>query len=180
MSNRILKEYGENGLASQTDPKILEKDFGIPLVKACQIVACFELGRRFFQKNKNGLVTVRTAKQAFEYFKQMGFLPKEQFRGIYLDSRYRVIHDEIISVGSLTANIVHPREVFKPAIEHLAVAIVVAHNHPSGSLKPTSSDIELTKQLAKAGNILGIELLDHLIVAKNKFASILVNDTPFN
>jgi DNA repair protein RadC len=175
MSSRILKEYGENGLVSRTDPKSLEEDFGIPLVKACQIVACFELGRRFFQKNRDGLATVRTAKEAFEYFKSMGALTKEQFRGIYLDIHYRVIHDEVISMGTLTANIVHPREVFRPAIEHSAAAIIVAHNHPSGSLEPTSSDIELTRQLAKAGAILGIEVLDHLIIGQDKFAIININ-----
>jgi DNA repair protein RadC len=172
MSNRILKEYGENGLAAQTDPKVLEKNFDIPLVKSCQIAACFELGRRFFKKSKAGVIVIRTARQAFEYLKAMGDLPKEQFRGIYLDSRYRVIRDEIISVGSLTASIVHPREVFKPAIDCLAMAMVAAHNHPSGSLTPTAADIELTRQLGAAGKILGIDLLDHLIITKNKYVSI--------
>lgn len=72
----------------------------------------------------------------------------------------------------MTANIVHPREVFKPAIEHGAVALIIAHNHPSGSTKPTQSDIDITEQLIKAGKILGIDLLDHIIIAKNKFASV--------
>jgi len=155
MSRRILKEYGESGLAGQTDPKAIERDFGIPLGKACQIAAAFELGRRFFQKRLNGIITIRTVRQAFEYLKGMGDLQKEQFRGIYLDSRFRIVHDEIISVGSLTAGIVHPREVFKPALSHLAVAVIVAHNHPSGLLKPTVSDIELTERLAAAGKAFG-------------------------
>jgi DNA repair protein RadC len=172
MSGRILKEYGANGLAAQTDPKILEKKFGIPRVKACQIVACFELGRRFFKNTKNSAIAIRSARQAFEYLRPMAGLPKEQFRGIYLDSRYHVIRDEIISVGSLTASIVHPREVFKPAIDSLAVAVIVAHNHPSGSAAPTSSDIELTGRLVSAGKILGIDLIDHLIILKNKYVSI--------
>lgn len=175
MSNRILKEYGEKSLVSQTNPKFLEREFSIPQVKACQIVACFELGRRYFQKQSNGSATVHTAKQAYEYFKDMRELPKEQFRAIYLNSHYRVVHDEVISIGTLTASIVHPREVFKPAIERLAVALIVAHNHPSGSIKPTQADIELSRQLHEAGKILGIELLDHLVIAGNKFASIALN-----
>ena len=105
----------------------------------------------------------------------MGDLSKEHLRGVYLNSHYRVIHDEVISVGSLTANIVHPREVFRPAIEHAAAAFIIAHNHPSGNIKPTISDIEITDQLIKSGKILGIELLDHVIIGKNKYFSIPAN-----
>ena len=116
---------------------------------------------------------VRTAKQAFEYMKSLGTSQKEQLRGLYLNSRYQVIHDEVISVGSLTSNIVHPREVFQPAIERGAVAIIIAHNHPSGRLEPTSADISVTEQLLVAGEVLGIELLDHLVITSGKFLSIM-------
>ncbi len=172
MSGRLLKEYGEKTLLNQINPKALQKDLDIPIVKACQIVACFELGRRFFKENRNGQVVIRTARQAFDYLKDMRNLPKEQLRGIYLNSHYKVIRDEVISIGSLTANIVHPREVFKPALEVSAAAVIIAHNHPSGSVKPTQSDIEITRQLAEAGNILGIDLLDHIIIAGNRFISV--------
>ncbi|MBU0648308.1 hypothetical protein KJ855_03965, partial [Patescibacteria group bacterium] len=83
-----------------------------------------------------------------------------------------LIHDEVISVGTLTANIIHPREVFKPAIGYSAAAVIIAHNHPSGSTKPTASDTEITEQLEEAGNILGIDLLDHLIIAGNRFGRV--------
>lgn len=177
MSSRILKEYGEKNIVNQINPKTLEKEFNIPLTKACQIVACFELGKRFFKEKPGRQIVIRTAKQAYNYLKDMRDLPKEQLRGLYLNSRYRLIHDEVISVGSLTANIVHPREVFRPALEYSAVAIIIAHNHPSGSAKPTKVDIEITKQLVEAGKILGLDLLDHIIIAKNKFISIPVNYT---
>ncbi len=172
MSSRLLKEYGEKTLINQRDPKIISKELDIPIVKACQIVACFELGRRFYEKKSNGSVVVKSAKQAFEYLKDMRALPKEHFRGLYLNSQYKIVHDEVISIGSLTSSIVHPREVFKPALEYSAVAIIVAHNHPSGALKITEADLEVTQKLAEAGQILGIDLLDHLIIAKNKFVSI--------
>jgi len=175
MSSRILKEYGEKNIVNQTNPRVLEKELDIPLVKACQIVACFELGRRFFKQGTGRQITVRTAKQAYNYLRDMHDLPKEQLRGLYLNSRYRLIHDEVISVGSLTANIVHPREVFRPALEYSAAAVILAHNHPSGSIKPTQMDIEVTKQLVKAGKILGVDLLDHIIITKNKFISIPVD-----
>jgi DNA repair protein RadC len=103
----------------------------------------------------------------------MGHLQKEQLRGIYLNSRYEVVHEEIISVGSLTANIVHPREVFQPALEYSAVAVIVAHNHPSGSLEPTEDDMLATEQLSAAGKVLGIDLLDHLVIAGDTYTSLV-------
>lgn len=173
MANRLLREYGEKGIAYQRDPAIIEKDLKIPSTKACQIVACFELGRRFYQKKPGSLITIRTAKQAFTYLKDMGNLNKEQFRGLYLNSHYQLVHDEVISIGTLNASLVAPREVFRPALEYSAAAIIIAHNHPSGSLKATKADVEITNKLIEAGNIMDIEVLDHIIIGKNKFASVL-------
>lgn len=173
MSNRLLREYGEKGVAYQKDPELIEKDLKIPLAKACQIVACFELGRRFYQKKPGGLITIRTAAQAFNYLKDMNDLKKEQFRGLYLNTHYQLIHDEVISLGTLEATIVQAREVFRPALEYSAAAVVIAHNHPSGILKATRADVEVTNKLIEAGNILGIEVLDHLIIGQNKFVSII-------
>lgn len=174
MAKRVVKEYGEKNIATQTNAEAFAKEMDIPLTKACQIVACFELGKRFYSKKPGRRITLRTAKQVHAYLKDMQDLPKEQLRGLYLNSRYQLIHDEVISVGSLTANIVHPREVFKPALECSAVAVIIAHNHPSGSTKPSTSDIETTKQLVHAAKIIGVDLLDHIIIAGNKFASIPV------
>lgn len=173
MASRILREYGEKAIVNEKNPQRLADSLQIPVSKACQIVASFELGRRFYQQKGGKPVFVRTAKQAFEYLKSMGDLQKEQLRGLYLNSRYQVIHEEIISIGSLTANIVHPREVFQPALEYSAVAVIVAHNHPSGISEPTNDDIEATAQLIAAGKVLGIEMLDHLIIANNTFISLL-------
>ncbi|MDD4409105.1 MAG: DNA repair protein RadC [Candidatus Pacebacteria bacterium] len=172
MTNRIMKEYGDKNISNQRNPELLSTEMDIPIVKACQIVACFEIGKRFFGKEGGRQITIRKAKSAYEYLKDMHSLPKEQLRGLYLNSRYKLIHDEVISVGSLTSSIVHPREVFKPAIEYSAAAIIIAHNHPSGSSKPTQGDIESTEQLIRAGKILGIELLDHIVIGKNGFSSV--------
>jgi DNA repair protein RadC len=158
-------------IISESNPARLAETLDIPLAKACQIVASFELGRRAYQSKAGKPVFVRTAAQAFAHLSGMGNLQKEQLRGLYLNSRFQLIHEEIISIGSLTANIVHPREVFQPAIEHGAVAIIVAHNHPSGSLEPTTADEAVTKQLRQAGAVLGIELLDHLIIAGEAYES---------
>jgi len=173
MASRLLREYGEKGIAYQKDPRAIEKDLGIPLAKACQIVACFELGRRFYQKKPGGSITIRTAAQAFAYLKDMGQLQKEQFRGLYLNTHYQLIHDEVISIGTLDAALVQPREVFRPALEYSAAAVIIAHNHPSGVLKATKADAEITDKLIEAGKILDIEVLDHLIIGKNKYTSII-------
>lgn len=175
MSSRVVKEYGEKSLANHSNPKAMAEDLDIPLIKATQIVACAELGRRFFQKSGGRAAIIRTAKDVFDYVRDMRELSKEHLRGIYVNTHHRVIHDEVISIGTVNANIIHPREVFKPALEYSAAAIVLVHNHPSGITKPSEADIEVTKQLVKAGRILGVDLLDHVIVTKNKFVSIPVD-----
>ncbi len=176
MSRRVLKEYGEKAILHETDPAKLAEVLMIPQNKAYQLVAGVELGRRFFETRGERPVFVRTASQASHYLRDMGTLKKEQLRGLYLNSRYQLIHEETISVGSLTANIVHPREVFQPAIEHGAVAVIIAHNHPSGALEPTPADMEVTQQLRAAGSILGIDLLDHLIVTDTNYKSLLEDE----
>jgi DNA repair protein RadC len=176
MAQRTLREYGEKTVSHEMNPRQLAEAADIPIVKACQVVVSFELGRRFFAKRGGKPVQVRTLKQAQSYLQEMGSYNKEQLRGLYLDSRYQLVHDEVISVGSLTANIVHPREVFRPAIERGAVAVIIAHNHPSGIAEPTVADIQATKQLQAAGVVLGISLLDHLIVTETECISIIDND----
>jgi DNA repair protein RadC len=174
MARRTLREYGEKAIINELNPQRLSKTADIPLTKACQIVASLELGRRFYARQSSGQPThIRNAKQAYQHLRDMGRSQKEQLRGLYLNSRYQVVHDEVISVGSLTSNIVHPREVFQPAIERGAVAIILAHNHPSGRLEPTTADIDITEQLIAAGKVLGIELLDHLVVTATKHVSIM-------
>lgn len=173
MANRIIREYGERAIVNEKNPQRLSDTLNIPITKACQIVASFELGRRAYQQKAGKPLYVRTASQAYEHLKSMGSLQKEQLRGLYLNSRYQVIYEEIISVGSLTANIVHPREVFQPALEYGAVAIIIAHNHPSGIVEPTGEDIIATKQLVAAGKVLGIDLLDHLVITSTTYISMI-------
>jgi len=176
MSRRLLKEYGDSAVIHQKDPRKVQELLGIPLVKSCQLVACFELGRRFFKNaDHRKPITIRTASQVYDYLKDMRDLPKEHLRGLYLDNHYRLIHDEVISIGSLTSNVIHPREVFRPALEYSASAVILAHNHPSGVAKASDADIAITEQIVKAGKILGIGLLDHVIIAKTKFGSIPVD-----
>jgi DNA repair protein RadC len=175
MAARVMHDYGEKGIMCQKDPAQLAKELGLPAVKAAQIVACAELGRRFFEKNEVERPVLRTAREVYEYVKDMRDLSKEQLRGIYLNAHYKVIHDEVVSMGTIDTNIVHPREVFKPAVEYAASGLILVHNHPSGSTEPSEADIETTEQLVKAGNLLGISLIDHIIITRGEYKSIPVN-----
>jgi DNA repair protein RadC len=177
MSHRILKEYGERSIANEKNPKKLASELSIPLGKATQIVATIELGRRLFERNPTGAKIIRTANDVYEYSKNMWDLPKEHLRGIYLNSHYKVIHDEVISIGTIDANIIHPREVFRPALEYAAAAVILVHNHPSGNLEPSSDDLAVTEQLIAAGKLLGIDMIDHVIVSHQGFKSIVTDSS---
>lgn len=175
MAGRLVREYGERGVVAETDPSKLSEELGIPLVKACQIVAVGELGRRFYEKNPSGFTVIRNAADVYEYLGDMRTLSKEQLRGLYLNSHNHIVHDEVISIGTVNSNLVHPREVFRPAIEYSAAAVILAHNHPSGIPDPSDEDRRVTEQLVKAGKLIGIEVLDHVVIAKDGWKSINAN-----
>ena len=168
MSRKILGKFSGSGLA-KANFKELKNTFGLGTAKACEIVACFELGRRFLQNKKSRIYL--TPKDVWNELKDIRDNKKEHFVIFFLDARNQEIKRESMSVGSLNANLVHPREVFEPAVRHLAAQIILAHNHPSGDPMPSKEDSEITKQLVEAGKILGIEIKDHVIVSKTNFFS---------
>lgn len=173
MAQRILREYGERNIFSTTDARQLAEHVAIPEGKAAQIVACGELGRRFFRGSRDGVPVIRTPQDVFEYVMDMRNLRKEHLRGLYVNSHYQLVHDEVISIGTVDSSIIHPREVFRPAIAYGAAGVVLVHNHPSGKTEPSSSDRSVTEQVAEAGLLLGIDLIDHVIVTSDSFRSLL-------
>mgnify|MGYP000731116716 CR=1 FL=1 len=172
LAQRIVSEYGTKAVAVETNPGRLAEMLCVPLETACQIVAIFALGRRFFDDPPSQYPTIRGPEDAYIYLKDMGSLRKEHLRGLYLNVQNRLIHDEVLSIGTLSNSLVHPREVFAPALEYTANSIIIAHNHPSGDLTPSANDVAITKQLAQAGRIMGIELVDHLIIGEGGFVSL--------
>ncbi len=168
LAQRILRKFSTTGIAIAPVDE-LKNTFGLGPAKACEIVACFELGRRLLQNKKS--VLLLSPKDVWEELKDIRDHKKEHFIIFFLDARNQEIKREIISIGSLTANLVHPREVFEPAVRHLAAQVIVAHNHPAGTLEPSQEDKNLTHRLFEAGKLLGIELIDHIIVTKEKFFS---------
>jgi len=172
LSNKLFSKFDIKKL-SRARISNLKKSLGIGDAKACQILACFELGRRLakFKEYKNAIV--REAKDAAKIFiPEMSSLKQEHFKGIYLDSKRRIIRTETLFIGSLNESVVHPREVFQIALEENAAALILVHNHPSGDPTPSSFDIEMTKGLVKAGEILGINVLDHIIIGAGKYFSL--------
>lgn len=169
LSKKILRRFSQGKLI-EAEFTELKKTFGLGSVKACEIIACMELGRRLLKDKKVELIL--SPRDVWENLKDIRDNKKEHFVVFYLDTRNQKIKREIISVGTLNANLVHPREVFEPAIGHTAAQILLAHNHPSGDTKPSDDDLEVTKRLLAASKILGIEIVDHVVVSENSFLSL--------
>lgn len=113
---------------------------------------------------------------ANKYMIKMGSMEVEHFYAVLLDNKHKEINTHLISKGTLNQSLVHPREVFHPAVLHRAAAVIILHNHPSGDPSPSKQDIEITNRLKEASDILGIKLLDHLIIGGNKFFSFVEED----
>jgi DNA repair protein RadC len=168
LANKMLKKFKTENLPNISFEELNNYD-GIGEAKACQIVACFELGRRLL-KGKKAQIYI-TPEEVWNELKDLRDYKKEYFVIFYLDSRNQEIKRETISIGSLNANLVHPREVFEPAVRNSAAHVILAHNHPSGDFEPSEDDLDITKRLVEAGKILGIEVLDHVVVVKSGFFS---------
>ncbi|MFA6383987.1 MAG: DNA repair protein RadC [Candidatus Omnitrophota bacterium] len=144
---------------------------GIGPAKACGLLASVELGKRMFESKKAGIGQLLSPRDVFDGLRDIRESKKEHFVVFFLDTRNQQIKREIISVGTINASLVHPREVFEPAVKHLAVQVILAHNHPSGDLEPSEEDLDVNRRLTEAGKILGIEVLDHVIVTRTAFKS---------
>ena len=168
LASKILKTFSGPGLAA-ANVKELKDTYGLGAAKACEIVACFELGRRLLQNKQSALIL--SPEDVWKELKDFRNHKKEHFIVFFLDARSQEIKREIISMGTLNGSLVHPREVFEPAINHSAAQIIIVHNHPSGDPEPSEDDLAITKRLTEAGKILGIDILDHVIIAKSGFAS---------
>lgn len=172
LASRVLKEVSSIRHLTEASIEELTQIKGIGLAKAVQIKAGIELGRRVAQRQAE-LVTIRAPQDAATYLMEILALEQqEKFYCLYLNTKNQIIAEKVVFVGSLNASIVHPREVYKEAIKQSAASIIVAHNHPSGDPTPSREDIQVTKRLVRAGEIIGIECLDHLIIGDKQFVSI--------
>ncbi len=150
-------------------PDIFNGVRGIGKAKISAICAALELGHRLYGNKNTSLIV--SPKDVWLLMRDEVQKKKEYFVVFYLNTRNQIIQKEIISIGSLNTSIAHPREVFEPAVRHHAGQIILSHNHPSGDCTPSQEDRETTKRLVQAGELLGIEVVDHVVVTKEEFVS---------
>lgn len=164
----ILRDFRRDAIAD-AGFEALKGHPGLGPAKACEIMAAFELGRRLLAGKKSSIYL--KPRDVWDELRDIRDNKKEHFVTFYLDTRNQEIKRDIVSIGTLNYNLVHPREVFEPAVKNLAAGIILAHNHPSGCLEPSDEDLSLNKRLVQAGKLLGIEVLDHVIVTRDAFSS---------
>ena len=174
LADEVISYTNENtGGLGAAEVRELTEIGGIGEAKACSIVAAMELSKRMISDHQGAVkVRIRDSRQVADILtEEMMYEKRELFMTLNLNSRLQVESKSVISIGSLDSAPVHPREVFGPAVRRGAAAVVVAHNHPSGDPTPSPQDIDVTRRLIRASEILGIRLLDHVIVGNGCFTS---------
>ncbi|MBO7745481.1 DNA repair protein RadC [Paenibacillus sp. MWE-103] len=173
LATRILHQCGSlRGLVDMSVAE-LTRIRGIGPAKAAQLRAGIELGRRIARSRQGDLPTIRKPADAANLMmEELRYLKQEHFVCLYLNTKNQVILTETLSVGTLNATLVHPREVFRAAIKCSSSSLICLHNHPSGDPTPSPEDIALTRRLAEAGELVGIDVLDHLVIGDNRFISL--------
>jgi DNA repair protein RadC len=166
----LVRRHGLSGLAALSFDA-LTREPGVGPAHAARLAAAFELSRRAQAAYEDRPRIVRP-RDAWLCVRELAPLKKEHLVGLYLDAQNALVHKETISVGSLNTTRTHPREILWPAINHLALGFILAHNHPSGSLDPSDEDIAFSRSVQRAGEIVGIELYDHIIVTATGFTSL--------
>lgn len=157
---------------TQMSPEELRCIKGMGLAKTAQVKAALEIGRRLARQKMGPRPVIHSPADAASLLMgEMNYLDREHFKVINLNTKNQVLAIDHVSIGSLNASLVHPREVFKQAIKRSAAWLILVHNHPSGNTQPSSEDEALTRRLCEAGKLLGIEILDHLILGQNNYLS---------
>jgi len=173
IAQELVRRFGSiNGLSRATAEE-LSKVRGIGIAKAAQILACFELARRQDLEGEMEDLDIRDPGDVVKVVRAgLRDKAKEHFKLVLLNTRNKVIGISTISIGTLNASLVHPREVFKEAVVRSASSVILVHNHPSNDLEPSEEDIRITRRMVEAGKIMGIEVLDHIIITRHQFASL--------
>ncbi|MFH1956111.1 MAG: DNA repair protein RadC [Patescibacteria group bacterium] len=172
MAKEVIKKFKSLRGSLDAVPEELQRIKGIGKINIFGFKLFQEIYKQYVKEKIPAKTILDSPKLVIDYLQEkLKREKKEHFVVLYLNAINQFIHEETISIGILNANLVHPREVFKPAIEHLAANIIIVHNHPSGGAEPSQDDIEVTKRIVEAGEIMGIEVLDHIIIAKGKVFS---------
>ena len=173
VANDLLERQGGLQGLSSAGCGELGQSTGIGPAKSASVRAALEIGRRLAGRRLSAGSVIRSPSDVYRHFHpSLRDARQERFVVVLLDARQRVLRSEVVSQGTLTASLVHPREVFRPALRDAAAALVLVHNHPSGDPTPSAEDREVTSRLAKAGELLGIRVVDHVVVAERGFCSL--------
>lgn len=176
LSSLILSKAGGLNNLKKLSYRDLMKIRGIGKAKACTILALIELSTRISSSVDDFIgVKLNEVKKVFEYYKMRISDTQEEFYCVYLDTKKRIIDEKLMFKGTVNHSLVHPRDIFKEAINLNATSIICVHNHPSGSVIPSDDDFLVTNRIKKIGNLMGIKLIDHVIVSKTKYYSFLEN-----
>jgi DNA repair protein RadC len=167
----LLRFGGIAGLSRCTAAE-LARSGGLGGASASALVAAFELGRRAACDRLDRGAVFHGSAEVYRHFRgELARLPQEVFYVLLLDAKHRRLREVLVSLGSLTASIVHPREVFAPAVREAAAAVILVHNHPSGDPAPSAEDVSTTRRLREAGEIVGVRVLDHVVVGAQAYFS---------
>jgi DNA repair protein RadC len=173
LASRLLRQHGGLGGLMSMDFAELCNIHGVGAAKAAQLKAALELGIRASKPDRDVRVQITSPDVVAQLtMGEMGFLPQEQLRVLCLDTKNFVVHQQVIYQGTVNSSVVRIAEVYKPAVIRNCPAIVVVHNHPSGDVTPSDEDVRTTRLLVQAGQLLDIELLDHVIVGQNNYTSL--------
>ncbi|UCG53080.1 MAG: DNA repair protein RadC [Candidatus Latescibacterota bacterium] len=173
LSYRLLERFGDIVTLGRAGLDELRKIRGIGFARACQIVAAIELGKRFTRVSGARRISIRGPGEVAKLFMdEMKHYDREHFKAALLDTKNQILRIVTVSIGSLNASIVHPREILKPAIAASAASIILVHNHPTGDPSPSKEDVEFTRRFAKCGELMGIQLLDHIIIGSGRYQSL--------
>lgn len=172
LANGLLDAAGGLRSLARMSRDELSRAHGVGLARAARIQAAIELGRRSLTRDPADRPHFGTPREVAAFLlPQFGSYPVERFGVLLLDTRHRLVRTRVLSVGSLDASVVHPREVFREALFAGAAAIVLFHNHPSGDPSPSRDDVALTRRLVTAGDLVGIDVIDHIVLADSRYAS---------
>jgi DNA repair protein RadC len=169
VAQRLCRHYSLTQLRSLPLAKLASIK-GIGPSRAAQLQAAFEIGSLVDQKDE--IPTLNTPQQVYHICHHLVAMKKEHLVALYLNARHQLLGQVLISVGTISSSLVHPREVFAPALDHRASALILVHNHPSGDASPSEEDILSTEKLVEAGEILDVKLIDHIIVSSQGWRSL--------
>src|SRR3990167_9297831 len=173
VAREMLATYGSLAEVAAREVTELARVMGVGPAKAARLVAAFELGRRLRARTPGVRVVLSAPADVYAAFGPlMEDLPREVFRVALLDAQNGLLRDRVVSEGTLSASLVHPREVFKPAILECAASVILLHTHPGGAPTPSREDVRLTRQLVECARLLDLRVHDHVIIGRGSFVSL--------